>query len=182
MSLESIKNKENFQPVELSTAMPNVLVREFRPEDVEEFRQVAWKNRDPLTTALLPAGGLGDMAEETAEGNQPTGTHRMAIWLDGKIIGGINMGPDDEDNTVDISYFIDKDHGKKGIASVAVGAVLDWQASEGKTAVAHVKSSNFSSLKLLKRLGFAHKKSNWVEHEEIYTREPGAPKAKDKDF
>lgn len=154
----------------LQTEMPEVVLREYRPEDIEELTELAMKNLVPLTVAKIQAGGLISMAEETAEGYQPQGSHRMGIWMGDKIVGGVNIGLEN-DKEMDISYFVDKDYAKRGIARAAVKAVVNWQTTEGNNFIAHVKADNFASVNLLKKVGFEFKKHDWSQSEDIYKLE-----------
>lgn len=157
---------------QILTEIPDVIVKDFRPEDIGELRILAKNNTDPLTRAKLQAAGIVDMAEEAAEGRQPLGARRMGIWLNDTIVGSINVGqPEPNDSTeVSISYFIDKDYYNRGIARAAVKAVVDLKNSEGYDVVAEVNRANIPSVNLLEKLGFRFLRYDFREGEAIYKR------------
>jgi RimJ/RimL family protein N-acetyltransferase len=173
----SYEQKSGEHADQILTEVPGVTVKDFRPEDIEELRILAKNNINPLTRAKLQTAGIIDMAEEAAEGRQPLGARRMGIWLNDSIVGAINVGqplPNDS-SEVSISYFIDKDYYKKGIASAAVRAIVDLKNSEGYDVVAEVNRANTPSVNLLKKIGFQFVRYDFREGEEIYKRTATGP-------
>ncbi len=154
----------------LSTEMPNVIVREYTPDDIEEVMKLALKNRDPLTNGRIQPAGITDFAERTAQNTQPDGTYGLGVWLNGNLVGGINAGMDSK-TELEISYYTDSDHARQGIAKAAVGAVVDWASHQGYDVVAHVTRDNISSTQLLKKIGFAFSKFDYEQHDQVYRYE-----------
>lgn len=138
------------------TDVPGVTVRGISEADLPEVKALFEDNvihSGPVTSDEF----LYDrVAQDVARGDGVT-DRRLGVRFEDKLVGYIDVSSSEisyDPSDVEISYFIDKKHIKKGIAKAAVGAVVGYEDNRGHNVIAEVDYGNEASLKLLKKLGF----------------------------
>ena len=126
------------------------------PADREEAARVLgamlpaeWPQRDLLDVLPLQAA-----ASFYAE--------RFGVWVmiervSGTVVGDIGfMGPPDESGSVEVGYSVIPDRRRRGYATEAARAILEWVLTEPSVAVvmAGCEEANEASIRTLDRIGF----------------------------
>lgn len=111
----------------------------------QEFVALSLKNKKDL--------------DETTISNQDIKIKEIfGVYLDTTIIGEVSLWTfsDNSESEISISYWIDKDHRNLGYASTAVNLALKhcFEALNKTKIYAHTTIENYSSKKLLSKLGF----------------------------
>lgn len=142
----------------LGTAVAGLELRPLVPVDADGYHALVQQNREHLTAQ-------GDYADEVAASvddvrlqlAQAAGDPPLAfgIWWDDTLIGRCDLVPVDPPR-YGLGYWISASNQGRGLASAAVGALLDHaQTRCGATDVfAGVTHGNERSVALLRRLGF----------------------------
>lgn len=118
-------------------------------------------------TKLAESELLLKLEEKNSEDLRPWGErsrginlehHIFSIYYKNIIVGQIILWDIEHNNTTtcSISYWVDKDHRRKGIASTAIKLVAQHAFSqlEIDSIEAHIQPENISSVELAKKLGF----------------------------
>jgi ribosomal-protein-alanine N-acetyltransferase len=100
---------------------------------------------------------------------QRAGRERFGVWIavereTGTVIGDAGFhGPPDEEGTVELGYAIVPERRRRGYATEAARALVEWVLAEPGIAavVAGCKPDNVASIRTLERLGFTRAR----EHE-----------------
>lgn len=129
-------------------------LREVRDDDVDALFEMS---RDPEAVRIAafthadPDDRAAHDAHLTRILSSPDVTHRV-IEVDGELVGTIGTFTMEGDR--EITYWIDRQHWGRGIASRAVEAMLELDPERplwGRAA-----SDNVGSLRVLERAGFVH--------------------------
>ena len=75
----------------------------------------------------------------------------------GRVVGDIGfLGPPDESGSVEIGYCVIPDRRRRGYASEAARALVDWALDQPgvEVVVASPESGNLASVRTLERVGF----------------------------
>ncbi len=75
------------------------------------------------------------------------------VLLDGRVVGSILYYVDEEFTRPEVSYWIDRAHWRKGIATAALTAFLSELT--GRPLYARAAKDNFASIRVLQKCGFA---------------------------
>ena len=150
---------------------PRLLLRDLRSEDRAAFRNAFDRSHESLQR-WLPLARADETAEELferlsadcrAEANPPRQTWRRAVFIDASRFAGlislthITRGLEWEAN---INWWISSEHGRRGYATEAVQAVVDYATAElprglGLTRLtAMILPENLASRRLATRTGF----------------------------
>lgn len=156
----------------------NIEVRSLTPDDAENYMGHV---SDPDNAGRMRKGGLhlqemyGDVAglkehiENEAEGS------RNGIWIDDQLVGGIDIVETDEENTKEVSYWIDKNRRGKKLASKALNIIAHEADKTGTILIANVDTGNFSSMGVLDAVGFRERPMT-NPREYRFIRHPRSPK------
>ena len=133
---------------------PKIELRRLTAADAEAFFELIKSNTGPLEKSE----GTGENVDVTPElvqnlFNEDPETVRMGIFKEGKLVGHINLMPETED-TAAISYLVDKDSARSGIATAAMGQFLQTVAPKYRVLNAYVKPTNTESLGFLEKMKF----------------------------
>jgi len=140
----------------LSIEVSDITVREFEEHDLADVKYLFEKNIDHTSGEITSDEFLYEQVAQDIK-NKKSINRRLGIWHEGKLVGYVSLVPSEisfEPDDVEVAYFVDKDHVGKGIARIAVGAVVKHEDDQGHNVIATVNPSNHASLNLLKKLGF----------------------------
>lgn len=150
---------------------PRLLLRDLRPEDRAAFKLVFERSRDALQR-WFPLAQPGESPDELfdrlasdcrSEANPPRNTWRRGVFIDASRFAGlislthITRGLEWEAN---INWWISSEYGRRGYATEAVQAVVDYATAElprglGLTRLtAMILPENLASRRLAMRTGF----------------------------
>lgn len=149
------------EPQVLHTAMPDVTVQDIDEADLPDVKQLFENNLVHASKGgIVPDEVLYKrVLQDVAEGNGST-SHRMEIRFQDKLVGYIGLVPSEisyDPHDVELSYFVDKEYVKKGIAKAAVGAIVAREDSTDHNVIAVVNQNNAASVNLLKGVGLEQK-------------------------
>ena len=141
----------------LPTSLPGLTLSELGASDADRYYALLDVNRDHL-------GGFGDYQPEvhatrtwvTAYFAAPPDENvRFGMFLDGKLIGRVDLDPVDPPR-YSIGYWLSADQTGRGYATVACRAALDYcrDVLAGSHVFAGVTHGNAKSAAVLVRLGF----------------------------
>ena len=131
-----------------------LILREVRDDDVDALFE---QSRDPESVRMAafthadPDDRAAHDAHLTRIRTSPDVTHR-AIEVDGELVGTIGTFSIEGDR--EITYWIDRAHWGRGIASLAVQAMLELEPE--RPLLGRAASDNAASLRVLERAGFVH--------------------------
>lgn len=151
--LKTVETQTTPALLELETQHPAVTVRELAPEDDQGYFEAVQHNKAHLQEGGLYLGAMYRSPEDVAKRRQEQGSHRMGVWFEGKLVGGVDA-IDKPDNEVEVSYWLDDDHTGLGIARASVRAVTDHYNGQGMNVRAEVEPNNYLSRRLLGKLGY----------------------------
>lgn len=145
------------KPKELQTKLPGVTMSELSAAELPDVSGLMDKN-----TKYFRAGGLdteyvlkqmaADLTGKLAGINRHTG-----IWLGEKLIGYVSVEPGanpHDDLDVEISYAVDQDMARQGVAEAAVRAITEQENEDGHNVVAEVEGRNHASKRMLGKIGY----------------------------
>jgi RimJ/RimL family protein N-acetyltransferase len=92
----------------------------------------------------------------------PPDVERFGIWVmveraSNTIVGDIGFhGPPDEQGSVEVGYCVDPEHRRRGYATEAGRAIVDWATREPsvRSVRAECDRKNLGSIRTLERIGF----------------------------
>lgn len=134
------------------------MLRELTEGDDEAYYALVQKNSTHLAQGGLKLAETYERPEDVAEARDTAdivdGMHRFGVWKNGSLVGGVDIDPAAEENTSEISYFVDYYRTTERIGRTAVKTALQYLDSIGHDTVAEVKPGHTSSSKLLVGQGF----------------------------
>ena len=170
--------RRTHEPVELTTQ--RLLLRPFRLGDVEDVFEYA---DDPELARYFPTIPIPyvrrDAEEFLAEAvlapweTQPI----FAIELDSKVIGGVSVKIDVQNETGELGYAIGRSHWGQGLVPEAGTAVVDWVFQEFGLAKVHARADlrNVGSQRVMEKVGMtregvlrSHEKRRGVRVDYVY--------------
>ena len=146
----------------------DVVLRELSVDDVDTYYDLVDRNR----AHLHQHGDYGfehaaDLAAIRAYFEQPWDVNiRFGIWLDGQLVGRVDLNPIDPPKWV-LGYWIDGTWTGRGIVTSSCRAAIAHTVDVGATELyAGVTNGNDASVRVLQRLGFEHvqdveRRSRW---------------------
>ncbi len=126
------------------------------PDDREEASRILgatlpteWPQPDLLDVLRLQAAASPE-------------TEGFGVWVmiehdSGSVVGDIGfIGPPDEAGSIEVGYSVIPDRRRRGYATEAAGAIVEWALSQPdvRVIVAGCDSDNAPSIRVLERLGF----------------------------
>lgn len=135
------------------------------PEDREEASRILgatlpteWPQPDLLDVLPLQAAASPE-------------TEGFGVWVmiehdSGSVVGDIGfIGPPDEVGSIEVGYSVIPDRRRRGYATEAAGAIVEWARSQPdvRVIVAGCDSDNAPSIRILERLGFRRTRETNVE-------------------
>jgi RimJ/RimL family protein N-acetyltransferase len=157
----------------LRTALPDITVRDLDTTTLPDLKKLFDENDSYFAKGGLFASELYKRIEKELTDTKPVDIRRMGVWQNDTLVGYIGINPSDEpqsDHEVEIAYAIDQDHAKQGVASAAIEAVTERENDKGNTVIAEVEHYNYSSKRLLGKLGFESSDRNNIERREVFVR------------
>lgn len=130
--------------------MPEVLLREVRPEDLPVFYKQQREPEALRMAAWVPRDAEPFIEHWTRLRADPT-NFVQTIEADGQVAG--NIGSFVRDGHTLVGYWIGKDHWGQGVASAALLQFL--QLERRRPLRAHVERNNLGSIRVLEKGGFA---------------------------
>jgi RimJ/RimL family protein N-acetyltransferase len=130
----------------------NVSLRPLEDRDLETLYQ-QWTDPESIRMAAFTAENQTDhraFLERTARLRADTSVSHRVIDVDGAAAGTI--GSFRIDNQLEVTYWVDRAHWGKGIASAALGILLAETAE--RPVYARAASDNVGSLRILEKAGF----------------------------
>lgn len=116
-------------------------------QDEEAVRMAAFTATDPTDRAAFDAQAARILADPEI--------HPFAIIADSELVGSISAFPAEgwipAKSIPEVTYWVDRDHWGKGIATQALSLLLEKLP---RPVVARTAADNFGSLRVLERLGF----------------------------
>lgn len=139
-------------PRPVTSATP-ITLRPWRSDESDVFAALL---DDPRLWEHMPQPYPGQITRDTADSlialsNDGTFHHVRAIEVDGVIAGQVRLEYSDRGS--ELSYWIGRNHWRRGIAGRAVRRFLETAPVRG-TLHARVRPGNVASLRLLERAGF----------------------------
>jgi [ribosomal protein S5]-alanine N-acetyltransferase len=136
-----------------------LLLRPWRREDAPELQRLVSAREIAATTANIPHPyPPGGAAEYIAR--EQSHSDRFAIELrdDGSLVGSVALVRDDAHRSAEVGYWIAVEHWRRGYASEAVAAAVDFAFAERGLERLHAQAlgSNPASCRVLEKTGFAH--------------------------
>ena len=126
------------------------------PEDREEASRI-------LGAALpveWPQPDLLDVLPLQAAASQETECYGVWVMIEresGSVVGDVGfIGPPDENGSIEVGYSVIPDRRRRGYATEAASAIVEWALSEPgvQVVVAGCDRDNEPSIRTLERLGF----------------------------
>lgn len=126
------------------------------PEDREEASRI-------LGAALpveWPQPDLLDVLPLQAAASQETECYGVWVMIEresGSVVGDVGfIGPPDENGSIEVGYSVIPDRRRRGYATEAASAIVEWALSEPgvEVVVAGCDRDNEPSIRTLERLGF----------------------------
>ncbi|MGR2753799.1 GNAT family N-acetyltransferase [Agromyces arachidis] len=111
--------------------------------DPEANRMAAFTSKDPTDRAAYDARVARFAARDDVD--------NRTVRCDGRIVGSVGRWVDDDTGMVEISYWIDREHWGRGIATRALRLFLDTQPRPLR---ARAAADNAGSIAVLRKLGF----------------------------
>lgn len=150
----------NEKTVELRTE--HLLPRPFRLEDIDDVFEYATDGEWARYMPTAPQSYTHRDAEEFLVGAilTPWKTNPIfSIVLDSKVIGGISVRVDVQNETVELGYSIGRSYWGQGLMPEASETVVDWAFEELVLAKVHARAdlSNIGSQRVMEKLGMARK-------------------------
>lgn len=142
----------------LPTERPEVMLRQFIPDDAEALFALIDTNRGHLsqydddTAQKYP-----DLSAVRHSIEHPANPHktRFGIWLREILVGTVNLTPLNFEVAV-LGYWISQTHTRRGFATVATRAACEYAKTLGyRRVVASVAPNNHASQRVLEKAGFA---------------------------
>jgi RimJ/RimL family protein N-acetyltransferase len=153
----------NIQPMpqELTTDLKSIVVKRLGSEDADRYLELILANKIHLRNGGLKLDEIYRTTDDIEERLKAEDEDHLAIFWNGNLVGGIDTIPTPEEDTRELSYWLDKGHTEKRIATTAVNAVVRYNLNErGVNLEARVDSlTNQPSYSLLKRLKFRSDRS-----------------------
>ncbi len=133
----------------------NIELRNINASHLPALKELFSKNQDFFGKGGIIADDLYDRIEDEISSNQPDGIRRMGIWLADRMIGYVGLIQEDMNaNEIEVSYALDKEFTKRGIARAAIQTVTDHETDDGNQVIAEVEARNHKSMQLLEDLGY----------------------------
>jgi RimJ/RimL family protein N-acetyltransferase len=134
-----------------------VSLRPLTLDDVGRYYDLVDRNRQHLTRhgdyESFRHATLDDLRTHLAEAS---GNVRLGVWLEGELIGRIDLNPINPPRWV-IGYWLDERLTGKGLMTTACRAAIGHASALGALELyAGVTHGNERSVRLLQRLGFEH--------------------------
>ena len=126
------------------------------PEDREEASRI-------LGAALPPEWPRPDLFDVLPiQAAASPGTECFGVWViiqrdSGSVVGDVGfIGPPDEAGSIEVGYSVIPDRRRRGYATEAAGAIVEWALSQPDVlvVVAGCDSDNAPSIRTLERIGF----------------------------
>lgn len=135
-----------------------VTLRPLRASDLETYKAYAMDAENTRYMCFLPKLSESESREflESAEAEwrkTAPGFCEYAVIYEGRHVGGVGIYL--EDGVGELSWIIDRQYQRKGLAYEAVGALTDYFAREFgiKRFCAHCDTENTASFRLMEKLG-----------------------------
>jgi RimJ/RimL family protein N-acetyltransferase len=136
------------------------------PLDVRDAGDMVGVLADP--TLYAHTGGeppdlvtLQERYARQARGRSPDGSELWLNWIartrgTGRAVGYVQVTYDVDRGTADLAWVIGTEHQRRGYATEAAGAVVDWLAAHQcvRRVTAHIAAANQPSQAVATRLGF----------------------------
>jgi RimJ/RimL family protein N-acetyltransferase len=141
----------------IETDIPGMVVEGISEVELPDVKALFNKNIEHSAGGGVASDEFlyNQVVEDVTKGKGTT-DQRFGIRLGNKLVGYIGAVPKGnlvEPDLIELSYFVDKDYIRKGIAKAAVGAVVKHEENKDKTVFAVVDSTNKGSIKVLEGLG-----------------------------
>lgn len=145
---------------ELTLYTARLTLRPHRLSDAEDVYEFAsdyeWGRFMPLPKPYLREHAEQFVADSvnTEWAKKPT----WAIELDGKVIGGIRLKIDVDNEVAEIGYSLARPHWNKGFMTEAAGAAFEFGFEERGLAkiFAQADTRNHGSIRVMQKLGMTH--------------------------
>ncbi len=146
---------EKQKPTTITNDAKNIELRDIDASNLPALKELFANNQDFFGEGGIIADGLYDRIEDEISSDQPEGIRRMGIWLADRMVGYVGLIQEDMDaNEIEVSYALDKEFTKRGIARTAIQAITDRETENGNQMVAEVEMRNHKSMRLLEGLGY----------------------------
>lgn len=168
-----------------------LVIRDLEQKDMAELTRIVWQKnvlkfmKDWSENISFP-GVLQkyiDWHQKQKNSTDVYESKRYAVVLpsDDKLIGIVGMGLEDIVNEVEMAYFIDEEHQRKGYAAEALSALFDWciSVSDLPYLILIIDCANAASCRVAEKVGFelfekrtpiSHKQPNIVSDSYFYYR------------
>jgi ribosomal-protein-alanine N-acetyltransferase len=135
-----------------------IVIRNYEIQD-KEFCTSMWYDKDNGKYLSDPTEEYVDEvfqnAVDTLQDSEDGFYFVIEDVSDGKRIGSCCAFPNDDGNSIDIGYCINKKFWRNGYATEAVGKLVEWASQQAyKSITAEVAKENEASCGLMKKLGF----------------------------
>jgi len=140
----------------LPTPIPGLTLRQLSAADVDAYYAQVDSNRAHLSRyGDYQPEKVATLDSVASELSQPSSNFRYGIYLDGQLIGRVDLVPVAPPHYA-IGYWLSQDSTGRGYANAACTAVIEYArtALSATDIFAGVTHGNHRSVALLKRLGF----------------------------
>ena len=149
--------------LKIRTENPNVFLKQFSVRDSPHIFFLINKSRKHLSQNGDVTAGKYKAIEDVSNSIRfPSNSEklRFGIWDNKKLVGSINLTPNNKDSA-EIGYYLGAGHTGFGYATIATKALIDYSFATGyKSLSAKVVEENYTSTRVLKRAGLHKRDSN----------------------
>ena len=141
----------------LPTDRAGLVLRTLDAGDLDAYYELVDRNRRHLNQrGDYPFEAAATRDQLAAWLSSPTPDIRFGIWLDGRLIGRLYLGPEDPP-AWRIGYWLGADSTGQGIATIACRAAIEHARQLGASEIrAQITIGNEASVGVVRRLGFEH--------------------------